>query len=157
PAQPAEVRDYVEQSLSEWFNRDLGRWARAVLDEGSSPEQCDWEIDDFIGLLLGLEENLGIPGRLLRTDPRLTNVIRTRAADHPGAGRLDQADRTVAALMVQARGLVRESPHDPWAHEMLAEAFQQRAKNAWKRQDIGEIRRELARAVEAREKAVSLD
>ena len=58
--------------------------------------------------------------------------------------------------MALARRLVQEFPDDPRSHWMLGQAFQQRCKNAWKRPDMGAVRRELARSVEELERAVSL-
>jgi hypothetical protein len=61
------------------------------------------------------------------------------SAEHPAAGRLDDARRTAACLAAFARKLVRRNSAEPWFHVVLSEAFVQEAKNAWKVKDFPTI------------------
>ncbi len=79
------------------------------------------------------------------------------AAEHRKHGRLDDARATVARLMTIARRLVREYPDSADTYRVLSEAHNQVKKNAFKTNDDHLIEEALVQAVEAAERAASLD
>jgi hypothetical protein len=148
-------------------------------------EQTDYAYDwqgSVTALVDAIEEDLdmlGIDRRAALTP--VMNVmsyigIGQRNADHPqgpafffrwqGPGRrimaqpvkgIDEAERTAELYEDIARELHERHPTEPAYVYLLAEVYQQKAKNCWKREDLDGVRHWLARSIEVNEQAVALD
>jgi hypothetical protein len=79
------------------------------------------------------------------------------AADQRRRGRFDQARKTADRLLAFGRLVVERNPNDPLAYVVLADAFDQAHKNAWRpTEDRPAIELNLRRAIEAARHALDL-
>jgi tetratricopeptide (TPR) repeat protein len=79
------------------------------------------------------------------------------AADQRRRGRFDQARKTADRLLAFGRLVVERNPNDPLAYIVLADAFDQAHKNAWRpTEDRPAIELNLRRAIEAARHALDL-
>jgi tetratricopeptide (TPR) repeat protein len=86
-----------------------------------------------------------------------TADLRGLAAAQRRGDRLDQARRTVDRLAAFARLLVERNPSDPAAYLVLADAYEQESKNAWRpAADRPTIERTLWQAVAVNRRALDL-
>jgi tetratricopeptide (TPR) repeat protein len=145
------------------------------LDVGSPPDPCGAEAGQPEPLVrLASPEGDRLPAeawahlslRVLEpvgTSPERTAArwfarhLQDLASAHRRAGRLDRARRIAEQLSALARLLVERNPRDAVAYFMLADAYEQQSKNAWRPVgDLPTIRRTLAHAVAANRRAVDL-
>jgi hypothetical protein len=86
-----------------------------------------------------------------------THELTVIAADQRHRGQCDQARQTVDRLLALARLVVERNPKDATAYFVLANAFEQAQKNAWRpTEDRPAIEWNLRRAVEAAHNAADL-
>jgi hypothetical protein len=86
-----------------------------------------------------------------------TNNLVTIVSDQRHRGQLDQARQTADRMLAFGRLVVERNPHNPTAYFVLATAFDQAQKNAWRpTEDRPAIELNLRRAVEAAQHAVEL-
>jgi tetratricopeptide (TPR) repeat protein len=79
------------------------------------------------------------------------------AADQRHSDQLDRARQTVERMLAFARLVVERNPNDPAAYLMLADAFCQAQKNAWRpTKDHPAVELNLRRAIEATQHALDL-
>ena len=78
-----------------------------------------------------------------------TYWIHTIACDQRNRGQLIQAGQNADRLVAFARLVVERNPHDPDAHLVLADAYDQVGKNAWRVLDRPTIQLTLRQAIEA--------
>ncbi|WP_165068958.1 serine/threonine-protein kinase [Paludisphaera rhizosphaerae] len=127
-----------------WVRREVYRWLIKL-------EHL--EAEDFQHVLARLErlyERAGVGS---------DSAINPIASVHDGSahvlmtlrsqGRFDQAERVTEVIMTTARKLVEDRPRSADAHALLAEAYGQRAKNAWKRDNLAGVRSGLQVAIQA--------
>ncbi len=157
---PVELRDReaVDVGLAGWFAQEMRHWDSGTEGRKIDPEALVREADGLFELLTDLCKAPGFPGSLYHhITRRITGELATRAASQRKAGRLDEADRTVGYLMAFARRLVQRFPEHTNSHLVLGEAYMQRPKNAWKREDMGAVRLALTQSIEVLERALPLD
>jgi tetratricopeptide (TPR) repeat protein len=87
----------------------------------------------------------------------LTQDFQSTAGAHRRSGRLDLARRTAARFAAFARLLVERDPKDPSAYFILADAYEQESKNAWRPvEDRPTIERTLWQAIAVNRRALEL-
>ncbi len=157
-SEPMWLRQAVEPGLEEWFVREMRHWGKDHEGQKPSPAALDREADSILSLLAHVFEALEIKwptsGGAIGG---MINELAARAANYRKAGRLDEADRTVAFLTTLAQRWVSSFPEDPVSYLVLSAAFLQRSKNAWKRDDRPAIKQALGQSINALNRALELD
>jgi eukaryotic-like serine/threonine-protein kinase len=88
---------------------------------------------------------------------RFIQSLSERAGSERRTSKLDDARRTADRIHALAKLMVARYPDQPAAHLSLAAAFQQRAKNAWRFDDRGAVKRYLELALDEARQALVLD
>jgi tetratricopeptide (TPR) repeat protein len=152
------LRQAVDQGLEQWFAREVRRRDEVRRDQKVAPESLGEEADEIVDLLAQLGQALELSGSPFhRGIVGMTDELCTRAAGHRKAGRLDEADQTVAFLMALARRLVTRYPNRAAAHWALSTAYLQSSKKARRANDREAIERYLKLSIDAAHHALVLD
>lgn len=144
--------------LMEWYAREMRHFASNHEGKRFDPGALDRQIDDMLDFAAKVyaEQDMNWPA-YRGAITGMTGELATRAASQRKTGQLDEADRTVASLVILANRLLRRYPEHPSSHLVLNDAYLQRSKNAWKRNDLPAVRQALVQSVEALQRALVLD
>ncbi len=177
PAAP-HIEGNLERLGTHWFLNRIG----ATLGYLEHTDYAyDWQ-GSVTALVDAIEEDLDMLGisRKASLTP-IMNVmsyigISQRNADHPEGSKfffqwqrlggrimahtvngIDEAERTAELYEDIAQELHDRHPTEPAYIYLLAEVYQQKAKNCWKRDNLDGVRLWLAHSIAANEQAVALD
>ncbi|WP_169976906.1 serine/threonine protein kinase [Tautonia rosea] len=177
PAAP-HIAGNLERLGTHWFLHRIG----ATLGYLEHTDYAyDWEgsVSSLVDAIEADLDMLGIDRQSALTP--VMNVmsyigISQRNADHPDGAKfffqwqrlggriisqtvkgIDEAERTAELYEDIAQELHNRYPTEPAFVYLLAEVYQQKAKNCWKRDNLDGVRHWLARSIEVNEHAVALD
>jgi eukaryotic-like serine/threonine-protein kinase len=157
-AEPQWLRQAVEYGLEEWLMRKMRHWDAGDEACKVGNQALNREVEDILDLNNAYVALMGV--RLSATHGaigRMTDTLAGSAANYRKASKLEEADRLVSLLMAIGQRFVRSFPEDANSFWILSEAYMQRSKNAWKRKDLGAVKRELTQSLEAINRALVLD
>ncbi|MEW4569061.1 serine/threonine-protein kinase [Tautonia sp. JC769] len=177
PAAP-HIEGNLERLGTHWFLHRIGA-TLGYLEQTDYAYDWQGSVTELVDAIEQDLDMLGI-GRRAALTPVMNVMsyigIGQRNADHPDGSKfffqwqglggrimsqtvdgIDEAERTAALYEDIARELHRRHPSEPSYVYLLAEVYQQKAKNCWKREDLDGVRCWLARSIEVNEQAVDLD
>ena len=159
---PADRRlpELLEASVGDWIVRDVNPYPSGRNPNGEPMGRLDPEAhaDLVIQSLESRCEALGFdPSLLPAVATKVANIAASRGSEQRAAGLLDEARRTAACLSAFAQRLTRRDPGEAAFHLLLGQAFEQKAKNAWKLEDSTGIRQGFQKALGEARTALSLD
>lgn len=148
------IHQSAHEAVAAWTRRQALHWTSRLDREDFDPTGGAIELDRDLRILNGLRTRGGLP----RSDvgDAIREAMATRGTDLRRVGRIDEAERTAAAMRAIARAYVRLQPGAPASALLMAEAYAQESKNARCRGDAQAIRRGLEAAVGTIREAVSL-
>jgi eukaryotic-like serine/threonine-protein kinase len=149
---PAWIRQETLAASTAWFSRELGLWTQDVLKREMSVEAVGRAVDDYLARFIQANRALGIEGI-----PELqSHDVCTLGTDLRRAGRIEDAERAAAVFLALVSRYVQSYPDQPASYRELSEAYIQQSKNAWKRDDLREVRQAMSRAIDSLQKAQQL-
>lgn len=144
---PGPAENEAQAFAAHWFQYRLG-----------DPNALDGRSDRSAGGAIALIEADAVAfGIDEATTARFLDAVFCRIGTAQRAAReLDAADRTADDYVAIARELAARRPGEATYAAMIASAYQQKAKNGWKRADVAEVERWLRRSVEATRRAAAM-
>lgn len=177
PAAP-HIEGNLERLGTHWFLNRIGA-TLGYLEHADYAYDWQESVTALVDAIEGDLDMLGISRKASLTP--IMNVmsyigISQRNADHPEGSKfffqwqrlggrimahtvngIDEAERTAELYEDIAQELHDRYPTEPAYIYLLAEVYQQKAKNCWKRDNLDGVRHWLSRSIAANEQAVALD
>ncbi len=150
----------LEWRVAEWIASDVNPYSSGPNSTGESKGRLDPDAhaSAVIRALESRCEAVGLDTALLPAAAfEVAGIAASRGAEQRGAGRLDAARQIAACLSAFAKTLVRRDPHEAMFHLVLAAAFVQESKNAWRIPDHPTIEDALRKALGEACTALRLD
>jgi hypothetical protein len=146
--------------VSGWIARDIHPFRLEPKSQGKPPGRPD--PDDHARLVIrALDskcEALGVyPALVPRAANRVCDIALGQGMEQRKAGRIDDARWTAAALEAFAKLLVERDPGEAEFHLVLAEAYDQKAKNAFRLGDVNTVEAATRNALVEASTAIRLD
>jgi len=159
---PADRRlpKLLAEKLAVWIAREIQPYPSDPKSAGKPQGRLDPDVHAraVIRALDSRCEALGVsPAMLPAAAVQVCGIAYGRAYEQRKAGRLDDARWTAASLFAFGQVLARRDPNEAAFHVVLSEAFEQKAKNAWKVKDFPTIEAATRNALVAAWTAIHLD
>ncbi len=142
--------EWFEWRVADWIAEDTQPYSTAtdLTAESKGGGDVDAHAHGVIKVIESRCKSLGVYPALFPAAAWHVGAFATdRASDERRAGRLEDAQRTVARLFAFARLMQDRDSNEALYHLLLSIAFEQQSKNAWKIQDYPAIEGALRKAL----------